>query len=57
MRLIFSTVNSAWLFMFGSSPCRMGDYPMFFQHRWEAVEAARAMGLTVNQDSTVEVSK
>lgn len=57
MRLYFSTVNCAWLFMFGSTPCRFAHSPMFYSHRWEAVESAKACGLTVNADGSVTVSQ
>lgn len=48
MRLVFSPVHIAWVFMFGDAITRMGDWPMFFPERCSAVWAAKECGLAVS---------
>ncbi len=47
MKLVFSDINSAWLFMFGDAPLRIEGEPLFFEYRSQAVEAAGRKGITV----------
>ena len=47
MQLRYLPANQAFAFTFGDALCRMGDDPMFYQTRPEAVAAAARHGLTV----------
>lgn len=53
MRLVYLPVNMAWVFLFGDTPSRLGDYEMFYYSRSEAVVAARHFGLTVARNGRV----
>jgi len=53
MRLIFLVANNAWAFAFGDSLVRMGDGPMFFTMRRDAVAAASLKGLAVTEHNEV----
>ncbi len=58
MHLVYLPVNAAWVFVFGKAidtaqPTRMGDGPMFFNKRDDAVEAAHGQGLQVEADGSV----
>jgi hypothetical protein len=47
MKLMFSDINSAWLFVFGDAPLRIEGEPLFFEYRTQAVEAAGRHGIAV----------
>ncbi len=53
MRLVFLVPNQAWVFVYGGDLIRMGDFPMFFEQREAAVEAARTMTLDVDKRGVV----
>lgn len=61
--LVYLPGNAAWVFIFGRSGSprerwslfRMGDGPMFFQERQEAVQAAQRQGLIVEDDGNVRI--
>ncbi len=55
MNLVYSKVNSAWMFMFGDAPCRFADEELFFPERWIAVSAANGLGLDVTSKNEVRV--
>jgi hypothetical protein len=48
-RLMYSKVNQAFVFTFGDQLLRMGDNPMFFRRKAEAIRAALRQGLLVNE--------
>lgn len=52
MKIVFLPANQRWAFTFGphintADLVRMGDGPLFFETRREAVDAALAQGLTL----------
>lgn len=54
MNLMFFPVNNAWAFIIGrdvrfARPLQLDSFPLFFQTREEAVEAARVRGLVVSR--------
>ena len=53
MKLIYSPANMAWVFYYGLMPTRMGDAPMFFENREDAVLEASIMGLNVSPSGHV----
>lgn len=57
MRLAYLPANMAWAFLFGDSLIRMGDAEMFFRKRGDAVAEAKRLGLTVERNGSVHVTK
>lgn len=57
MTLQFITSNATFAFFFGASLIRMGDEPMFFETRREAVYAAKVCGLKVTNRNTVKIGE
>lgn len=53
MRLVYLTANAAWAFTWGNQLVDLEGFPMFFQDRREAVEAARVRGLAVSRSGEV----
>jgi hypothetical protein len=53
MKLIHLPTNNKWAFTFGDALVRVGDYEMFFTYRHQAVEAANAVGLAVDENGNV----
>lgn len=54
MRLIYLAANQAWVFVFGpdintATLQDMGGYGIFFTTREDAVNAAKACGITVTE--------
>lgn len=54
VRLSYLPVNAAYVFTFGDAILQMGDAPRFFMDRREAAAAARACGLGVNRNGTLQ---
>lgn len=48
-RLMYSKVNQAFVFTFGDQLLRIGDNPMFYRRRTDAIRAALRQGLLVNE--------
>lgn len=57
MRLIFLPANNAYVFVFGDQLTRLEGFPLFFQTRREAVDAAHARGLNVDRRGRVTAAK
>jgi hypothetical protein len=55
MKLKYFPVNAAWAFVFGDAPCQLYCFPLFFETRREAVEAAEYRGLAVSAAGSVTV--
>ena len=53
LALRYLVANAAWVFVFGDSLLRMGDGPMFFGSRRDAVAAAAGCGLKVSRSGVV----
>lgn len=53
MRLTYFPMNAAYAFTFGESMVDLYGWPMFFETRREAVEAARERGLKVSRRGVV----
>lgn len=54
MRLIYLPVNMAYVFVFGDTPTRLDNEPMFFHHKATAIAAAKDKGLTVSKGGYVD---
>lgn len=48
-RLMYSRANQAFVFTFGDQLLRLGDNPMFYRRKSEAIRAALKKGLLVNE--------
>ena len=57
IRLQYFPANAAWAFTFGDSVLRMGDAEMFFRKRGDAVAEAKRLGLTVERNGSVHVTR
>jgi hypothetical protein len=55
MQLQYPITNMAWVFTFGDSLIRLGNYEMFYTKRQNAVTAARHHGLHVAKSGEVSV--
>lgn len=53
MRLVYLVPNAAWVFLFGDSPTRLHECPLFFSARCDAVSAAIKLGLAVSPKGVV----
>jgi hypothetical protein len=54
MFLVHLPANNAWVFTFGDSMNRLDGFPLFFQTRKAAVNAAASLGLVVDARGQVE---
>ncbi len=54
LRLMFSPAQQVFVFVFGDSPQRMGDGPLHFKTKREAITAARRQGLDVDKKGYVK---
>ena len=55
MKLVYLPANQAWIFLFGDSIQRVGNNPLFFKSSFEAVHAAKSVGLHVYRNGSVHV--